>query len=604
MNDTDPSERAADVRRVLVRWCLVLAAVAAVAVWATWRMRAAAAKLSDASFTAIQDTSAEANVEYWTCSMHSDVRSPEPGDCPKCAMELMPKYFGSDGPGVKPEILQRDYPSRGLQPARTKLWYMCTMPECNDPGSDDPNSRCPVCGMKRESVMLDTGSGGTDTPEVSLSERARRLAELATEPVVRRRLIKRIRTVGKVTYDETRRKMVSAWTDGRIDRLFADFTGMIVSKGDHLVEIYSPELVSAQEELLQALRAFEAMKPEPRASARADSLASPRRRAEELITSAQRKLELLGITTQQIVELKRTNQAVTHLVVHAPLGGTIVRKWAMEGMYVKTGDPLYQIADLTHVWLLLDLYEADLPWITPFQDVRVTAQSLPGEEFHGEIAFVDPVVDERTRTIKVRVNVENPDRRLKPEMFVTAGIDVAVGEGGRAATPDARGAYACPMHPWETDDTLVICPICEMDMVPVESIPGYTTPRAAVAVLSVPCEAVMRTGQRALVYIETEPGAYRGLEVRVGPVAQDENGRRFYPVLDGLTEGQQVVTRGNFVIDSQMQIAGKPSLFNARGLGSAPSHDHGDEAGKHNGGKTVRHTLTSGSRISEEGRLE
>ena len=579
MNDTNPSEYAADVRKVFVRWCLVLAAVAVVAVWATWRMRAAAAKLSDASFTAMQNTTAEANVEYWTCSMHSDVRRPEPGDCPKCRMKLTPKYFGSDEPGVKPvgTIPPEPLAHRSKAP---KLWYMCTMPECNDPGSDDPNSRCPVCGMKREPVMLDTGSGKTDKPEVSLSERARRLAELATEPVTRRHLVKRIRTVGKVTYDETRRKMVSAWTGGRIDRLFADFTGMVVSKGDHLVDIYSPELVSAQEELLQALRASDAMK--------ADSPESSRRRAEELIVSAQRKLELLGITARQIDELKQTGKAASHLVVHAPLGGTIVRKWAMEGMYVKTGDPLYQIADLTHVWLLLDLYEADLPWITPFQDVRVTAQSLPGEEFHGEIAFVDPVVDEKTRTIKVRVNVDNPDRRLKPEMFVTADIDVAVGEGGRAATPEPRGAYACPMHPWETSDTLVICPICEMDMVPVESIPGYTVPRAAVPVLSVPYEAVMRTGQRSLVYIETDPGAYRGVETRVGPVAQDENGRRFYPVLDGLTEGQHVVTRGNFVIDSQMQIAGKPSLFNARGLGSTPTPHHGEHRAPANAGKGHR----------------
>ena len=534
MNDTDPSKYAADVRKVFVRWCIVLAAVAVFAVWSTWRMRVSATNLSSAVTTAVASTAAESDVTP------ADTRAPK----------------------------------------APKLWYMCTMPECNDPGSDDPNSRCPVCGMKREPVMLDTGSGETDKPEVSLSECARRLAELATEPVIRRHLVKRIRTVGKVTYDETRRKMVSAWTDGRIDRLFADFTGMVVSKGDHLVEIYSPELVSAQEELLQALRASDAM--------RADSLEPSHRRAEELIVSAQQKLELLGITAQQVAELKRTNQAATHLVVHAPLGGTIVRKWAMEGMYVKTGDPLYQIADLTHVWLLLDLYEADLPWITPFQNVRVTAQSLPGEEFHGEIAFVDPVVDERTRTIKVRVNVDNPDRRLKPDMFVTADIDVAVGEGGRAATPERRGAYACPMHPWETSDTLVICPICEMDMVPVESIPGYTVPRAAVPVLSVPYEAVMRTGQRSLVYIETDPRAYRGVETRVGPVAQDENGRRFYPVLDGLTEGQHVVTRGNFVIDSQMQIAGKPSLFNARGLGSTPTPHHGEHRAPANVGKGHR----------------
>ena len=184
--------------------------------------------------------------------------------------------------------------------------------------------------------------------------------------------------------------------------------------------------------------------------------------------------------------------------------------------------------------------------------------------------------DDWKRIKAERLNVDHPDRRLKPEMYVTAQIDVAVGAGGHAATPTARGAFACPMHTWETADTLTICPICEMDMVPVESLPGHTEPRAAEAVLSVPTEAVMRTGQRSLVYVETDAGVYRGVEIKIGPVAQDETGRRLYPVLEGLEEGQKVVTRGNFVIDSQMQLAGKPSLFNARGLGTQAMHRHGD----------------------------
>lgn len=325
-------------------------------------------------------------------------------------------------------------------------------------------------------------------------------------------------------------------------------------------------MISAQEELLQAARSFEAI--------RGDSAGASRRLSEQLVVSAQRKLELLGVTAAQIDELKRTGVVASHLVIHTPLDGTIVRKWAMEGKYVKTGDPLYQIADLTKVWLLLDIYEADLHWIAPFQEVSVTAQSSPGDTFRGEIAFVDPVVDSATRTIKVRVNVDNPDRRLKPEMYVTALIDVAVGAGGHAATPAARGAFACPMHTWETADAFTICPICEMDMVATESLPGHKSPRAHVAVSSVPAEAVMRTGQRSLVFIETDVGVYRGVEVKIGPVAQDESGRRFYPILEGLDEGQKVVTRGNFVIDSQMQLAGKPSLFNARGLAPGAAHDH------------------------------
>jgi len=566
MTKADPDQYVAAVRSVLVRWCIVLAALGVFAVWAMWRMSSAAFELSSVNRSTPAVATAEPVVEYWTCTMHPDIRRAEPGNCPQCGMKLVPKYFGSDTLDVKPFGATHGETASGTT-VPAKAWYRCTMPECNDPGSADPKSRCPVCGMKREPVAVESGPGDLEEAEIALGARARRLAELATEPVAHRLLWKRVRTVGKVTYDETRYKMVSAWTSGRIDTLFADFTGMIVSEGDHLVEIYSPELVSAQEEVLQALRTVEAMG--------SNSPDLSRLRAEEVLLSAQHKLRLLGITSNQIEELKQTRKAASHLVVYAPLGGTIVRKWAMEGKYAQTGDPLYEIADLTYVWLLLDLYEADLPWILPFQEVKVTAASLPGEEFRGQLVFVDPVVDKTTRTIKVRVNVENPQRRLKPEMFVTAEIDAAVGEGGLVATPQVGGAFACPMHPWERADTLEPCVICGMDMVPVDTIPGRPAPRDIMPVLSVPREAVMRTGERSLVYIETGEGVYRGAEVVVGPLAQGERGRQFYPLLRGLSEGQKVVTRGTFVIDSQMQIAGKPSLFNARGLGATPAHDQG-----------------------------
>ncbi|UCG31824.1 MAG: efflux RND transporter periplasmic adaptor subunit, partial [Phycisphaerales bacterium] len=525
------------VRRLLFRWALVVVALVAVLVWATWRLGRASARLPGESATLREVSGA---------------------------------------------------PSQG------RAWYRCTMAECNDVGSSDPDSRCPVCGMKRERVDAGPGESASGSPEISLSERAQRLAALATEPVTRRRLFKRIRTVGRVAFDETRHKMVSAWTSGRIDRLFADFTGMVVSKGDHLVEIYSPELLSAQEELLQALRVSAAMDSGGRGPIGASG--------EQLMASAERKLELLGITASQIEELKRTGRAATHLVIYAPLGGTIVHKAVVEGMYVHTGDMLYEIADLTHVWLMLELYEEDLPWVRPFEEVRVTATSLPGEEFRGRIVFVDPVVDRVTRTIKVRVDVENPQLRLKPDMYVTGEIDVAMGKGAGAATRRPPGDFVCPMHTWELADIKGLCPICEMDMVPVESIPGFLPPVEAVASTAVPREAVMQTGARSLAYVEVSPGMYRGVEIRVGPLAQDETGRQFYPVLAGLEEGQHVVTRGNFVIDSQMQIAGKPSLFDARGLGigagaghhayhgmgaAAPSEEGRGQAEEHEGHKAA-----------------
>jgi Cu(I)/Ag(I) efflux system membrane fusion protein len=558
-----------ELRSVLIRWAIVLAALGAFALWATWRMSTAASRLP-ASGGPIDSKgpSSEPAIDYWTCTMHPEIRQPEEGRCPICGMSLVAKYVGSEKPGLKPVAEAsggREHAGSSRAEGKPEAWYRCTMPECGDQGSDDPNSRCPVCGMKRERV--DTGGAGAGDFEITLSPRARRLAEVETELAERRLLYKRIRTVGRVSYDETLYKMVSAWIDGRIDKLFADFSGMTVSQGDHLVEIYSPELLSAQEEFLQALRTF--------AAARDSQTAVSRRSSEQVLQSARRKLELLGVTEDQIQALERSGETRTRLVVHAPIGGTIVEKHVMEGMYVETGDALYTIADLQHLWLLVDLYESDLPWVRPFQEVLVATRSLPGEVFTGQIVFIDPRVDPQTRTVPVRVHVDNPALRLKPDMWVTAQIDAGLSRGGRGAVPAPSGAFACPMHPWETANELAPCPLCEMDMVRAEQLPQYSSPTEAAPVLSVPRDAVMQTGQRALVYIETAPGAYRGVEVTVGPLASDERGREHYPILAGLSGGERVVTRGNFAIDSQMQLAGKPSLFSARGVGD---HQHQDTA--------------------------
>jgi Cu(I)/Ag(I) efflux system membrane fusion protein len=568
MNTQESIPYTAALSRLMWRWAVVLIVLIVVLMWASWRLGRAAERPPQTGTASVATAApTEPAVEYYTCTMHPQIRQSTPGSCPICGMQLVPKYAGSDDPGVKP-VASTQHVHAPAPAEKPKAWYRCTMPECGDVGSDDPDSRCPVCGMKREPVLTNAAGDAGDF-EITLSDRARRLATLATEPAKPRYLYKRIRTVGKITYDETRHKMVSAWIGGRIDRLFADFSGMVVEKGDHLVEIYSPELLSAQEEYLQAVRSFGAMESGAPESSRGS--------AERLARSVRRKLELLGLTDRQIDAVTTAGEPQTHLVVYAPIGGTIAEKRAMEGMYVKTGDVLYEIADLTHVWLMLDVYEADLPWIQPFQGVRVMAEALPGESFEGYIAFVDPVVDPMTRTIKVRVNVANPQRKLKPEMFVTAEIAAAMGKGGRAASPAPAGRFACPMHPWETAETIEPCPICQMEMVPVESLPGYVQSGKANPVLSVPRQAVMQTGERALVYVEVMPGTYRGVEVHVGPIAQDEAGREFFPVLSGLSEGEAIVVRGNFAIDSQMQLAGKPSLFNARGWDTTPphgTHDH------------------------------
>ncbi len=210
-----------ELRGVLVRWAVVLVALGAFTIWATWRMSTAASRLPALGSSAIPASqSEEPAIDYWTCTMHPEIQQPERGNCPICGMELVPKYVNSDEPGVKPAsvaampaALPHAHQHGGSVGDREPhAWYRCTMPECGDQGSSDPESRCPVCGMKRERV--DTGGEGTGDFDIKLGERARRLAEVATEPVERRLLYKRIRTVGRVGYDETRYKMVSAWIDG------------------------------------------------------------------------------------------------------------------------------------------------------------------------------------------------------------------------------------------------------------------------------------------------------------------------------------------------------------------------------------------------------
>ncbi|MCB9851659.1 MAG: efflux RND transporter periplasmic adaptor subunit [Phycisphaerales bacterium] len=536
-------------RTLLIRWVILLVCLIALLAWATCRMNHARVALMSGKQSAGEaQAPAETAIEYWTCTMHPEVRESAPGNCPICGMKLVPKYSGSDVPGEKP----RATATHANRPAAGQQLYMCTMPECNDTPSTDPNSRCPVCGMKREAIETMSAHEGSDL-ELKLNERARRLAEVATEEVSKRRLFKHIRTVGKVGYDETRHKMVTAWIAGRIDRLFADYSGMVVAEGDHLVEIYSPDLVTAQEEFLTAIRGVESL---------GGANASTRERAERLVQSAERQLELLGVTKEQVDRIRRERKSSTRLTVYAPIGGTIVRKAAMEGMYVKTGEPLYEIADLDFVWILLDVYESDLPWIAPLQHVRVTSSAMPGEEIGGQIAFVAPLVDPATRTIAVRVNAKNREGLLKPGMFVNAELFVSLADAGAPAIPHADGAYVCPMHPWEASDAVGNCKICGMQLIAVAELPGYREPRAAGEVLAVPREAVLQTGERSLVYLEKEPGVYAAARVDVGPLAEDDEGVEYFPILSGVHAGQRVVVRGNFAIDSQMQISGKPSLFN------------------------------------------
>ena len=418
--------------------------------------------------------------------------------------------------------------------------------------------QCPICGMD----LIPAGGEGASTDEgprtLTLSENAQALAEVETAPVERRFVDVEIRMLGKVQLDETRLAYITARVPGRIDRLYANVTGTPVKQGEHLADLYSPELLSAQQELRQVVKAAGI---EANASATA------------LLQGAREKLRLWGLTPEQITDIERSEKMQDHLTFYAPIGGLVVEKEAVEGLYVEPGMKLFTVADLSSVWVKLEAYESDLAWVRYGQRVEFQAEAYPGETFRGIVSFIDPMLNPMTRTVAVRVNAENPDSRLKPEMFVHALLKARVAEGGVAIPPDLRGKWMCTMHPEVVEDGPGSCRVCQMPLVPADQAGRDESAMATNAPLVIPASAPLITGTRAVVYVAV-PGAngrFEGREINLGPRAG-----QYYVVRDGLKEGEQVVTRGNFKIDSSLQIQGKTSMMapgEAEPAGQAFLHD-------------------------------
>jgi len=357
--------------------------------------------------------------------------------------------------------------------------------------------------------------------------------------------------VGSVEFDETRVRTLTARFPARLERLFLDYTGVAVGEGDHLALVYSPELLTAQSELLSSTRFVGGDRT--------------------LSDAARRKMVLWGFSEEQVSAILQRGVATDQLELDAPIEGIVIEKFVNEGDYVETGTPLFSIADLSTVWLMLRAFESDLQWLHYGQGMEFEVESFPGERFEGQIVFVDPVLDDQTRTVGVRVVVPNPDGRLKPGMFARATVYSTVGADGRVIAPELGGRWICPMHPQIVKDEAGTCDICEMDLVSAESL-GFVDETQPIPPLVVPASAVLRTGRRAVVYVAT-PGrakpTYEGREITLGPRAGD-----LFVVIDGLQEGEEVVTQGAFKIDSALQIMARPSMMSPNGGGSVSGQGH------------------------------
>jgi len=333
-----------------------------------------------------------------------------------------------------------------------------------------------------------------EAPTVEIPADKQQLMGVRTFVVAPRQISKTIRTVGRVEYDERKLATVTMKFEGWIEKLYADYTGKQVRKGDPLADVYSPELLATQQELLNTLR-WARSSGEAKDGALSGMIS---RDADAIIEAARQRLRLWDVSDEQIKAIEETGKTVRALTIYSPVDGTVVQKTAIQGMRVMPGEKLFDIADLSTVWITADVYEQELPLITPGETARVSLSSLPGREVSAKIEFVNPTLAGDTRTVKVRLTVPNPGGRLKPQMFTN--VEIKAGLGRRLAVPD---------------------------------------------------DAVLDTGVRQIVYVDKGEGMFEPREVKLGLGADG-----YREVLSGLKAGEKVARSATFLIDSEAQLKG------------------------------------------------
>jgi Cu(I)/Ag(I) efflux system membrane fusion protein len=351
----------------------------------------------------------------YTCPMHPEIIRDKPGQCPICGMDLVPMQPEHDRQTVAKDVATK---------------YTCPMhPQI----IRDKPGQCPICGMdlvpmKEEAGAEVTGSEGLeDRAAIHVDSRRRQLIGVKTEPASFRPLTKTIRTVGMVMPDEERISHVHTKVAGWIEKLYVDFVGQDVAKGEPLAAIYSPELVQTQEEYLLALRGRERLKDSPFESARTGSQA--------LVASTRRRLELFDIPAADIKKIEQGGEPKRTMTLYSPVSGYVMDKKVLDGMYVQPGTEMYTITDLSRVWVEADIYEYELPFVRVGQNAALALSYIPGRKYKGKIAYIYPTVEEKTRTVKARFEFSNPGLELKPGMY--ADVEIDTGGGSALLIPES-----------------------------------------------------------------------------------------------------------------------------------------------------------------------
>ena len=405
----------------------------------------------------------ERKVLYWVDPMHPAYKSDKPGVAPDCGMKLQPVYADGFGPAA-PSAAESQNPGD-----------LSTMPVGTVQISPEKQQ---LIGVK---YGLAERAGGSRT----------------------------IRAVGKVAFDETRIQHIHTKVEGWIDRVFVDYTGQIVSKGQALLTIYSPEMLASQRELLLSAKAKDTMQHNPLPAAFDQS--------ESLLQASRRRLELWDLSEAQIDQVLKTGQPIKNVTLYSPIAGYVTERKAFPQLKVMPDTDLYTIVDLTRVWIMADVFEFEAANVHIGEAARITLQSVPGRTFNARINFIQPQVDPMTRTLKVRLEMDNPGLTLKPDMYADVEIQINLA-----------------------------------------------------VQLTVPAEAVLDAGDRKTVFVDKGNGYFEPRQVKTG----DRDGERIQ-ILSGLNGGERVVISGNFLIDSESQM--KAAAGGMGGMAGMPGMTAGDK---------------------------
>jgi Cu(I)/Ag(I) efflux system membrane fusion protein len=404
----------------------------------------------------------ERKILYWTDAMLPGDRSDHPGKSPM-GMERTPVYADE----VQSE-------SASETPPEAKSYYTCPMhPSVK---SDHPGA-CPVCGMNlvkhTEQVEMSKEEHQL-LGQLALSPTKQVLANVSTSIAQKMTLEKEIRAVGKIAYAEQNFRQISTRFPGRVEKLYLTYEGQQVNKNDPVADVYSPEAISAQQEYLLAKES----------------------KSEKLLQQSKQKLFLWGFTESQMKELDKSRAVKNTFTLHSPIGGTVLKKNVQQQQYVSAGENLFDVADLSTVWMYTDVYEYEIQGVKVGQTVEATSDAYPNKIFTGRITFISPTVDPSSRTIRIRAEMPNIDGKLKLDMFVNTTLKIKLSEA-----------------------------------------------------IVVPITAVLSTGTRQVVWVQKDAGIFEPRLVKVG-----ERSNEYVQILDGINEGETIVTSGGYLIDSESQL--------------------------------------------------